>query len=163
MLVGMNDFESEQDVGTAEAQRRLDSVSVAQNRSARAARRPVWYSIGLGLGLGLALASFGLGLETVGIVFGAVLVPVALDLEVRRRAGRSPLRDYFSHEERGLTVAWVLLVAAVCFAALVLYKLQDLAAAPLVGGVVVAVLTAVLGRGLDARRTTSWTVAEESQ
>lgn len=159
MLDDVDNLESEQSMGAAAAQQRLNSATAAQTRSARAARRPGWYSVGLGLGLGLALASFAVGLDAAGVAVGAVLVPVALDLEVRRRTGRSPLRDYFSPVVRTLTVGWAIMITTVCAAALVLFKWHDLGAAPLVGGVVVAVLTAVLGRAVDTRRAAAWSRA----
>lgn len=118
-----------------------------------AVRRPAWYAIGLGICTGLALGGFAVpGMATAGFALGGIIVPVLLDLEVRRRTGGSPVRAYLEPPTRGTALAAVVIGAVIAAAGLVALKVSGQSWVVLPGALVVGIGTAVVARRIDRLR-----------
>lgn len=141
------------DASADEAGRLLDAARSAEARGRAAVTRPAWYPIGLGICTAVALAGFAVpGMATVGIVLGAIVLPVVLDLEARRRTGGSPIRDYFEAPTRGTALTGVVVGVAVAAASLVALKVTDRSWVVLPGALILGVGTVVLARRIEQLR-----------
>lgn len=137
-----------------QAERLLHAAGSAEGRGAAAARRPTWYPLGLAIAVGLALASFAVpGLSIAGVVVGAIVLPVALELEARRRTGASPVKAYLDPPTRGTALAYAACGAAVAALSLAALKATGESWVVLPGALVLAVGTFVAARRVDRLRT----------
>lgn len=130
----------------------LASARQAQAQGASQARRPAWYHLALGVSLFVALASFTVGSPAVGVPLGLVIGPVALEMLARQQTGAAPLQSYGHPSVRGLATTAAVTVATLFAAGILLEKGAGLTGAAVVCGVLVLVVTVVLGRRLDSRR-----------
>lgn len=136
-----------------EAGRLLGVADTASGRGRDAVRRPGWYPYALGGCTGLALAGFAVpGMATTGIVVGAIILPVWVEYEARRRTGGSPHRAYLDPPFRRTTIAAVLLCALVAGASLVALKVTEAAWVVLPGAAIVAGVTTVVARRVERLR-----------
>lgn len=121
----------------------LAAAQQAQEAGARAGARPAWYPPALGVSVALALASFAVPwLTVIGVVLGAVILPLVIEATARRVAGAAPRGDVLRAETRGPVLGTLVVVVGVTAGALVLLKATGDVWGVLVGAVVVGVLTA---------------------
>lgn len=120
---------------------------------ARSAARPWWYHPALGVCMFLALASFSLDAPAIGVPLGLVVGPVALEMLARQRTGAAPLQQYADPSVRGVVIPYVLAVLALGGAGIALEKGAELTGAAAVSGAIILVVTIVVGRLVDRRRT----------
>lgn len=153
------------DTSAAEAARLLEAAADARSRGASAVRRPAWYPIGLGLCTALALAGFALpGMATTGVVLGAIVLPLALEVEARRRTGGAPRPSYLEPPFRSTTLVAVPVGVAVAAASLVALKTTGVSWVVLPGAVVVGVGTAATARRIERLRgATSSSVRSQAE
>lgn len=135
------------------AEHLLRSAESARARGASTVGRPWWYAIGLGLSVGLAVASFAVpGMATAGVVVGAILLPVALEFEARRRTGGSPMKSYLEGPTRRTALAYVAGGAAVAGASLGALKVTGANWVVLPGALLLAVGTVIAARRIERFR-----------
>ncbi|TNC17204.1 transposase [Georgenia sp. 311] len=109
----------------------------------------------LGLSVALALASFAVPwLTSVGVVLGAVVLPVVIEAAARRTSGAAPLGDYLGPRTRGTVLASLAVAVLVTAAALFLLKVTGAVGGVLVGAVVISVVTAWCTRWVSRQRLT---------
>lgn len=141
------------DPSTEEAARLLESADDARARGSAAVRRPSWYAIALGLCVALALGGFAVpGMATTGLVLGGVVLPLAIDLEVRRRIGSSPAKSYLEPLTRTTTITAVLIGTVIAAISLVALKVTGESWVVLPGAALLGVGTAVAARRIDHLR-----------
>lgn len=86
MLVAMESgFGPGSSTGSAEARAALDTVDHAHGQVATRIRAPWWYHLGMGLSVGIMFAS--IGVETIGVALGGILLPIALMWLATRATG----------------------------------------------------------------------------
>lgn len=135
------------------AENLLRAAGSARARGAFTVRRPWWYAFGLGLSVGLALASFAVpGMATAGVVVGAILLPMALEFEARRRTGGSPMKSYLAGPTRRTALAYGAGGAAVAATSLVALKVTGASWVVLPGALILAVGTVVAARRVERLR-----------
>ncbi|AZZ56905.1 hypothetical protein C5E08_13990 [Rathayibacter iranicus] len=92
----------------------------------------------------MALASFAVPWLTItGVVLGGIIAPLALEQLARRSTGASPVKSYFAPGTRMVTVAFVLVSAALCAASLFLLKTTGETTYVLVAAVALGIVTAL--------------------
>jgi len=139
----------------ARARELLGVARQAQQDGARVGARPSWYPPALGLSVALALASFAVPwLTSVGVVLGAVVLPVVIEAAARRTSGAAPLGDYLGPRTRGPVLASLAVAVLVTVAALVLLKVTGAVWGVLVGAVVIGVVTTWCTRWVSRQRLT---------
>ena len=136
-----------------EVEKLLRAAGSAESRGAAAIRRPAWYAVGLGVSTGLALASFAVpGLTMAGVVLGAILLPMVLEIQARRQTGGSPAKSYLQPPTRATAVAYAAGGAAVAAVSLAALKATGESWVVLPGALVLGVGTISAARRMDRLR-----------
>lgn len=142
---------NDQDI--SQARDALSAADRAHDAGIRAGARPIWYPLALGLSVAFALGSFVFPWLTItGVVLGAVILPVAIDMTARRVSGASPLSNSFAAGTRGPVIASIVIVVAVAAGALVLLKTTGAVWGVLAGAGIVGIVTAWCTWWLERRR-----------
>lgn len=86
------------------------------------------------------------------LILGAIILPVALEVEVHRRTGGSPIKDYRAPPTRGTALAYVAGAVVLAAVSLVALKVTGQSWVVLPGALVLAVGTVAAMRWIDQQR-----------
>lgn len=137
---------------SAVARAALDGVADARGRVAARMRSPWWYYPGIGLSLGFAFASASISRDLVGYAVPVCLatIPVLLTLLANRVTGvRIENWNIIPPSVRRPSYIWMLLLAGLLAVGLVLELALHLRWSMAGCGVLVFVLTILMGRRID--------------